>query len=289
MEGELGGEPIHVYVWLSCSVMHLKRVTVRVQVGKEFPDMRQSERRIKFIRVVRGESLPAQGASFLIVRESWCWTGVLDSFLYPGCKEQDRGLRWGSYMGGRAGEKDIPSPFMRKERRQVMLVRRTWNSLRVTTLGMGGKDNKGLVFPFLYSKTLLGFICSFLLQFSSLLSHVWRFGHVGPLCPTPTHRSLLKLMSIELVISSSHLILWHPPLLPPSIFPSIRVFSSESVLRIKWPKYWSFSFSISPSNEYSGLISFRMHWLDILAVQGTQESSPTSVQKHQFFGAQLSL
>ena len=82
-------------------------------------------------------------------------------------------------------------------------------------------------------------------------------------------RSLLKLMSIESVMPSNHLILCHPLLLPPSIFPSIRVFSDESVLLIRWPKYWSFSFSISPSNEYSGLISFRMYWLDLLAVQGT--------------------
>ena len=87
--------------------------------------------------------------------------------------------------------------------------------------------------------------------------------------------SLLKLMSIESVMPSNHLILCHPLLLPPSIFPSIRVFSKKSVLHIRWPKYWSFSFSISPSNEYSGLISFRMDWLDLLAVQGIQESSPT--------------
>ena len=79
-------------------------------------------------------------------------------------------------------------------------------------------------------------------------------------------------MSIELVIPSSHLILCHSPLLPPSIFPSIRVFSNESVLPIRWPKYWSFSFSISPSREYSRLISFRMGWLDLFAVQGTLKS-----------------
>ena len=85
-------------------------------------------------------------------------------------------------------------------------------------------------------------------------------------------RSLLKLISIELVKPSNHLILCHPLLLPPSIFPSIRVFSNESLLHIRWPKYWSFSFSISPSNEYSGLISFRMDWLDLLAVQGTLKS-----------------
>ena len=85
-------------------------------------------------------------------------------------------------------------------------------------------------------------------------------------------QSLLKLMSIESVMPSNHLILCRPLLLPPSIFPSIRVFSSESVLCIRWQKYWSFSFIISPSNEYSGLISFRMDWLDLLPVQGTLKS-----------------
>ena len=85
-------------------------------------------------------------------------------------------------------------------------------------------------------------------------------------------RSLPKPMSIELVMPSSHLILCQPLLLLPSIFPSIRVFSSESTLHIRWPKYWSFSFSISPSNEHRGLISFRMDWLDLLAVQGTHKS-----------------
>ena len=101
-------------------------------------------------------------------------------------------------------------------------------------------------------------------------------------CSTPASlsitnsRSLLKLKSIESVMPSNHLILCHPLLLPPSIFPSIRVFSSESVCCIRWPKYWSFSLSISSSNEYSGLISFRMDWLDLLTVQGdSQESSPT--------------
>ena len=84
-----------------------------------------------------------------------------------------------------------------------------------------------------------------------------------------TSWSLLKLKSIELVMTSNHLILCHPLLLLPSIFPSIRVFSNESVLRIRWPEYWGLSFSIRPSNEYSGLISFRMDWLDLLAVQGT--------------------
>ena len=85
-------------------------------------------------------------------------------------------------------------------------------------------------------------------------------------------QSLLKLMSFESVMPSNHLILCHPLLLPPSIFPSIRVFSNASALHIKWPKYWCFSFSISPSSEYSGLISFRIDWFDLLAVQGAFKS-----------------
>ena len=102
-------------------------------------------------------------------------------------------------------------------------------------------------------------------------------------------QSLLKLMSIELVMSFNHLILCRPLFLLPSIFPSIRVFSNESVLPIRWPKYWSFSFSTSPSNEYSGLISFRMDWLDLLAVQGTlrsllqHHSSKASILWHSAF------
>ena len=102
-------------------------------------------------------------------------------------------------------------------------------------------------------------------------------------------RSLLKLMSIESVMLSNHLILCHPLLLLPSIFPSIRVFSNDSILHIRWPKYWSFSFSISPSNEYSGLISFRMDWLDLLAVLGSlksllqHHSSKASILQHSAF------
>ena len=99
-----------------------------------------------------------------------------------------------------------------------------------------------------------------------------------------------KPMPIELVMPSNHLILCHPLLLLPSIFPSIRVFSNESAIRIRRPKYCSFSFSISPSNEYSGLISFRIDWLDLLTVQGTLKIfSNTTVQEHQFFSPQLSL
>ena len=102
-------------------------------------------------------------------------------------------------------------------------------------------------------------------------------------------QSLLKLMSVELVMPSNHLILCHPLFLLPSIFPTIRVFSNESVLHIRWPKYWSFSFSIRPSNEYSGLISFSMDWLDLLAVQGTlksllqHHSSKASILWHSAF------
>ena len=107
--------------------------------------------------------------------------------------------------------------------------------------------------------------------------------------------SLLKLISLELVMPPNHLILCHPLLLLPSVFPSIRVFSNESVLRIRWPKYWSFIFSISPSGEYSGLTSFRMDWLDLLTVQGTlksllqHHSSKASILQHSaFFIVQLS-
>ena len=108
-------------------------------------------------------------------------------------------------------------------------------------------------------------------------------------------RSLLKLMSVESVMPSNHLILCHPLLLLPSISPSIRVFSNESALHIRWPRYWRFSFNISPSNEHSGLISFRMDWLDLLAVQGTlnsllqHHSSKASVLRcSAFFTVQLS-
>ena len=133
-----------------------------------------------------------------------------------------------------------------------------------------------------------------------LLSHVqlfatpWTAGHQASLSITNS-RSLPKLMSIESVMPSSHLILCCPLLLLPSIFPSIRVFSNESALLIRWPKYWSFSFNISPSNGHPGLISFRMDWLDLLAVQGTlksllqQHSSKASMlQLSAFFTAQLS-
>ena len=127
------------------------------------------------------------------------------------------------------------------------------------------------------------------------LSHVplfttpWTAAHQAS--PSITkYQSLFKLISIELVMPSNHLILCHPLLPLPSIFPSIRVFSNESVLRIRWPKYWSFSFSVSPSNEHPGLISIRIDWLDLLAVQGTLKSLLQYLSsKASVFGAQLSL
>ena len=116
-----------------------------------------------------------------------------------------------------------------------------------------------------YTQTVIRFSCS--VMFDSLQPH-----GVQNARSITNSRSLLKLKSIKSVMPSNHRILCHPLLLLPSIFPTIRVFSNESVLCIRWPKYWSFSYSISPSNEYSGLISFRMDWLDLLAVQGTLKS-----------------
>ena len=139
-------------------------------------------------------------------------------------------------------------------------------------------------------------------QFSAVqsLSHVqlfetpWTAAHQASLSITNS-QSLLKLMSIELVMPSNHLILCRPLRRLPSIFPSLRVFSNESVLHIKWPKHWSFSFSISPSSEFSGRISFRINWLDLLAVQGTlksllqyHSSKASILQRSAFFIVQRS-
>ena len=103
-------------------------------------------------------------------------------------------------------------------------------------------------------------------------------------CPSPIPRAYSNSLSIESVMPSSHLISCHPLLLLPSVFPSIRVFSNESALRIRWPKYWSFSFSISPSNAYSGLISFRMDWLDLLAVKGLSRVFSNGTESEQVCG-----
>ena len=129
---------------------------------------------------------------------------------------------------------------------------------------------------FLITSTPLDFLLCLLSSVQSL-RHVWLFATPWTAASQASlsitnSQSLLKLMSIESVMPSSHLILCGRLLLPPSIFPNIRVSSNESVLHIRWPKYWSFSFSISPSNEYSGLISFRIDWLDLLAVVGTLKS-----------------
>ena len=113
----------------------------------------------------------------------------------------------------------------------------------------------------------------------------WTAAHQASLFITNS-QSLLKLMSVESVMPSHHIILCHPLFLLPSIFPSIRVFSNQSVFHMRWPKYWSFSFRISPSNEHPGLISFRMDWLDLLAVKGlSRVFSNTIVQTHQFLSA----
>ena len=124
-----------------------------------------------------------------------------------------------------------------------------------------------------------------LVQFSRVQLFVtpWTAAHQASLSITIS-QNLLKLMSSESVMPSNHLILCRPLLLPPSIFPSIRVFSNELVLCIRWPKYWSFSFNISPSSEYSGLISFRMDWLDLLTVPGTLKSSPTQFKSISSLG-----
>ena len=139
------------------------------------------------------------------------------------------------------------------------------------------------------------FFCSYT-TFSSvqLLSHVqlfatpWTAARQASLSITNSW-SLLRLMSIESVMPSNHLILCHPLLLLPSIFPSIRIFSNESALRIRWSKYWSFSFNISPSNEYSELISFRIDWFDLLAVQGTFKSLSSTPQFESINFSVLSL
>ena len=141
------------------------------------------------------------------------------------------------------------------------------------------------------------FSCYWCLRFSSVqsLSHVWLFATPWTAArqssPSITNsQSLLKFISIELVMPSNHLIFCCLSLLLPSVFPNIRVFSSESGLHIRWPKYWSFSLSIIPSKEYSGLFPFRMDWLIFLQSKGlSRVFSNTTIQKHLFFGTQISL
>ena len=145
---------------------------------------------------------------------------------------------------------------------------------------------------FSFQTYLVGYFNSPFIQFShvKLFATPWTTARQASLSIT-TSRSLLKLKSVESVMPSNHLILCHPLLLLPSIFPSFRVFSNELARRIRWPKYWSFIFSIRLSNEYTGLISFRIDWFDLLAVQGTLQhhSSKASVlQCSAFFTTQLS-
>ena len=138
------------------------------------------------------------------------------------------------------------------------------------------------------SKTFFVLLCMFSHSVTSNSATPWTAAHQASLS-IAISQSLLELLSIELVMPSNHLVFCRPLLLLPSDFPSIRVFSNESVLPIRWPDYQSFSFSISPSNEYSGLISLRMDWL--ISLQSNRFSrvfSNTTIQKHQFFGVQLS-
>ena len=138
-------------------------------------------------------------------------------------------------------------------------------------------------------KTIRPFSSVQLLSYIQLSATLWTAARQASMSITNSW-SLLKLMSIESVRPSNHLILYCTLLFLPSIFPNIRVFSNESVLCIRWLKYWSFTFNISPSNKHSGLISFRMDWLDLLAVQGTLKSLlQHHSSKAQFFSAQLSL
>ena len=141
-----------------------------------------------------------------------------------------------------------------------MLKKKTLKTGEERPQGAQGKNDSRYSFSFQFNRCCV-----------RLFATPWNAACQASLSITNS-RSLFKLMSIESVMSSNHLILCHPLLLLPSIFPTIRVFSSESVLRIRWPKYWSFSFSINPSNEYSRLISFRIDWFDLLAVQGTVKS-----------------
>ena len=128
------------------------------------------------------------------------------------------------------------------------------------------------------------------LNWVQLFATPWTAAHQASLSITISLLNLLKLMSIKSVMTFNHLILWHPLLFLPSIFPSLRIFSNKSVLLMGWPKYWSFSLSTSPSNEYSGLISFRTDSLIILRSKGlSRVFSSTTTWKHQFFSAQLSL
>ena len=181
-----------------------------------------------------------------------------------------------------------------KKEKKIILVsleegmKHVWSEVKVTqscpTLGiLQARILEWVAFPF-SGETC---ISSVVQSCPTLCDLPWTVAHQASLSITNSG-SLLRLMYTESVMPSNHLILCHPLLLLLSIFPSIRVFSNESLLHIRWPNYWSFSFSISPSSEYSGLISLKIDWLDLLLGLSRVFSNIT-VQKHQFFGAQLSL
>ena len=176
-----------------------------------------------------------------------------------------------------------------KKKAEDRILKKTFVSSMILVPGL--RSSLFLIPPFQFTKTQVSSVQ--LLRHVQLFATPWTATSQASLS-IANSQSLLKLTSIESLMPSSHLILCRPLLLPPSIFPRIRVFSNESVLHIRWPKYWSFSFSISPSNEQSGLISFRIDWLDLLAVQRTlksllqQHSSKASIlQCSAFFIVQL--
>ena len=250
------------------------------------------------------------GIFFLIFQSSGVWGNLISSLVFGQTPTQGK-RKWGPprapgpsphvlirdmgscHMGPKTCFSDCPLP----------------SSCLDSLGGSEGPSGPRVPWPPLLREGALGTEAHYLWSASSWSPSV-QFSSVAQSCPTlcnpwtaarqaslsiTNSQSLLKLMSIELVMPSNHLIVCHLLLLPPSIFPSIRIFSSESVLHIRWPKYWSFSFSISPSNEYSRLISFRMDWLDLLAVQGTlkslfqHHSLKASIPWHSaFFMVQLS-
>ena len=174
--------------------------------------------------------------------------------------------------------------------RKIKIIRKRKQSLRKLDAIFTGLQEKGhydfTPKKILSSNSITQFSSVQLLSLVQLFATPWTAALQASLSITNSQSSL-KLMFIESVMPSSHLILCRPLLLLPPIPPSIRVFSNESTLLMRWSKYWNFSFSISPSNEHPGLTSFRMGWLDLLAVQGTLNSN-TTVQKHQFVSPQLS-
>ena len=203
-----------------------------------------------------------------------------------GALGRPRGMGWRGRQEGGSGWGTHVNPWLiHGNVRQKTLQYCKVISLQIIKINGKKNKNKTITSSVQFSRTVM----------SDSLRPMDCMQHARPPCPSPTPWNSPKFMSIELVMPSNHLILCCPLLLLPSIFPSIRVFSNESALCIRWPKYWSLSFNISPSNEHSGLISFRMDSLDLLAVQGTlksllqHHSSKASIlQRSAFFIVQLS-